>query len=482
MKSWQKIVFSLFCVVAVIYFLMMGIRIYIEKKIMSRLGTEGKIQYEDWRTRKLSFAPEDLEANPFQEKTIQAAGRFYKIWEEKKQEAVNLDGKYKMYKTKISGQKEMDQIPPAMETPTTTTKSQANQRAYNNIEDFYKDLPQFEALIAAFVEMVKQPDYEIDAVTSDSDPWMISNTGRQDYLLSLQIMSKMLQIKTSELVAEGKTPEAFAAAESIVRASKTHPFSVLIHRLIGISILSIGSSSWHQAVDHCSDGNLLRDTLKLQISLKPQKEMISDNVHLGVTDSIGQIRSAKRRGIETNIQGMTGKQISGEAMRVEAECLEKFTLPKLTDQTQKDNIQRMIKDFRTSASLFGGKPQNALGYGAKAISGIVTPVLFGIARPNFSEAVTREKVSLARFDLLILSTAWKIYTLEHNAEPEKPEALAPDLLPEIPRDPFAQDGRPYASKPRLYSVGPDGTDQEGDILYDPTNGAMSSGDIFYQEE
>ena len=172
MKPWQKILFALFCVVAVIYFLMMGIRIYIEKKIMSRLGTEGKIQYEDWRTRKLSFAPEEIEARPFQEKTLKAAATFYKIWDEKKQEAKNLNQKYKMYEAKMSGQNIQDTSHPPMDTSTTSTESQTNESSYDDIEDFYKDLPQFEDLITAFEEMVNQPDYEIDAITAEGDPWV----------------------------------------------------------------------------------------------------------------------------------------------------------------------------------------------------------------------------------------------------------------------------------------------------------------------
>jgi len=471
MKPWQKILFALFCVVAVIYFLMMGIRLYIEKKIMSRLGAEGKIQYEDWRTRKLSFAPEDIEAMPFQEKTLEAAERFYKIWDEKKEDARNLEQKYKMYKTKMSEKNDQD-------TSTTSSQSLAKEREYRNIEDFYEELPPFESLITAFEEMVNQPDYEIDVITAEGDPWGMAYTGRQDYFLSLQVLSRILEIKTSSLLSEGRTAEAFAAAETIIRASKSHPFSTLLHRLIGITILSNGSRAWHEIVAQCSDAILLRETLKQQLALKPKKDLIPEDGLVQVSDAIGQIRSAKRRGIETSIQGMTGREILGESMRVEAEFLEKFSLPKITDQKQKENIQEMINNMKTSSSLFGGKPRNLWAFGAKAVSSIASPILYNIARPNFLEAKTREKFSRARYDLLILSTAGKIYTLEHGAEPEKPEDLTPGLLPEIPGDPFAQDGKSYMSKPRLYSVGPDSIDQEATVLYDPTNGTVSSGDIF----
>ncbi|MBN1515013.1 hypothetical protein JXA32_00435 [Candidatus Sumerlaeota bacterium] len=54
-----------------------------------------------------------------------------------------------------------------------------------------------------------------------------------------------------------------------------------------------------------------------------------------------------------------------------------------------------------------------------------------------------------------------------------------DQLNEI-IDPF--DGQPLRRMPdgRFYSVGPDKTDQQGKILYNPSHGADSAGDIVSQ--
>jgi hypothetical protein len=485
MKPWQKAVFSIFCVIAVIYFLFLGIKVFVEKKVFSKMPPDVKKEYEVWQTKKLSFNPADLEAKPFQKQTIETAQTFSVIWREKKKEALELAQKYKTFQTQAPGGKVSIASSPPSDEITTSTQSQTNQGEYKTIEDFSGDLSQLDSLTSALETLVRMPDYEIDVLMLETDPMIMGpseNNDYHDYLFSLQTLSKILEIKISLLVREEKTAEAFSTAETIMLSAKTHKFSNLMHRLISISVLSNGSQSWHKAVAKCDDPDLLRKALKRQISLKPDPKLILQDIQLDVTDRIGIIRSARRKGINTDIQGMTGKEIMGESLRMEAELLEQVTLPKIKKETDKENIRKLIKDLKTSSALFGGKPRNARGYGAKALSRIVTPILFGIARPNFLEAVTREKVSLARFDLLILSTAWKIYTLEHGAEVEKPEDLVPDLLPEIPRDPFAQDGKPYASKPFLYSIGPDSADQEGDVLYDPTNGTISSGDIFFREE
>lgn len=65
-----------------------------------------------------------------------------------------------------------------------------------------------------------------------------------------------------------------------------------------------------------------------------------------------------------------------------------------------------------------------------------------------------------------IALALRLYQVEHGAWPADLAALAPDYLPEVPRDPFAEDGRaiaylPAARPPRLYCVGIDGVDDGG---------------------
>ena len=73
------------------------------------------------------------------------------------------------------------------------------------------------------------------------------------------------------------------------------------------------------------------------------------------------------------------------------------------------------------------------------------------------------------------------------------ERLTPRYIPYVPSDPFSQQeyqlrataGVSSATLEKkentfslYYSVGPDGKDQKGMLLYDPTNGAGSLGDIY----
>ncbi|MEM7394573.1 MAG: hypothetical protein AAF492_19740, partial [Verrucomicrobiota bacterium] len=85
-----------------------------------------------------------------------------------------------------------------------------------------------------------------------------------------------------------------------------------------------------------------------------------------------------------------------------------------------------------------------------------------------------------------LMFAIRIYTLEHEgALPESLELLTPDLLPEIPRDPFSKTGEPIQwvrdREPWfVYSVGPDGEDQKGASNYWFRSLAVGGTDILYE--
>lgn len=149
----------------------------------------------------------------------------------------------------------------------------------------------------------------------------------------------------------------------------------------------------------------------------------------------------------------------------------------------------------------------------------IISILAAIALPNFLEAQTRAKVSRAKNDMRALATALETYHADNRAYPQAalippPMRLRPLTTPvayisSLPNDPFNQRRfwRTYrygampldvASRWILASVGPDlypSTDPiefypgyqpglfcgqvEGFdyILYDPTNGTVSWGDV-----
>jgi hypothetical protein len=87
-------------------------------------------------------------------------------------------------------------------------------------------------------------------------------------------------------------------------------------------------------------------------------------------------------------------------------------------------------------------------------------------RPDYRQALQKFQRNHALLRCALVAVAAEQHRLEHGAWPASPARLVPTFLPELPVDPF--DGKPLRSK-RLpdgivvYSVGPDGVDDGGQV-------------------
>lgn len=152
---------------------------------------------------------------------------------------------------------------------------------------------------------------------------------------------------------------------------------------------------------------------------------------------------------------------------------------------------------------------SAGGCGTRLIELIVVvaivAILASIATPNFLEAQVRSKVSRSRADMRSMATAIESYYVDNNAFPPQADILwqgSVKYMASAFLDPYAEprgtpmryiSGRdafvrgvhvglvsPEANPDAMwlvYSIGPDTRDDGAMVLYDPTNGTVSSGDI-----
>lgn len=100
--------------------------------------------------------------------------------------------------------------------------------------------------------------------------------------------------------------------------------------------------------------------------------------------------------------------------------------------------------------------------------------------PNYSEATTRGLTGLAQLANLHTATSLRHFYLKHDSWPT--DGSSGELIPTPDIDPFSPKQSPLfilakGNDQIVYSIGPDLTDQQAMIEYDPTNGTTSSGDI-----
>jgi outer membrane lipoprotein-sorting protein len=142
----------------------------------------------------------------------------------------------------------------------------------------------------------------------------------------------------------------------------------------------------------------------------------------------------------------------------------------------------VVKDV-TDSSL--GAPSTA---GTQSVPASATPnAVAETIDPPQTKKFVEQSLAKVKADMRTLSVALEAYTIDWN---KCPPSLIPSLttpvayVTEVPIDPFTvEKKRPYNYRTvdpknwELWSIGPDGKDDQGGIWYDPAKGFVSPGDI-----
>ena len=104
-----------------------------------------------------------------------------------------------------------------------------------------------------------------------------------------------------------------------------------------------------------------------------------------------------------------------------------------------------------------------------------------ITRPTKGRALFNRARAQARLSLLATALASRAYKIEREEWPATLQVLVPGFLPSLPLDPFELDTplqfKSDAQGVRIYSIGPDGFDDDGLAIEGRTPEINSSGDI-----
>jgi len=101
---------------------------------------------------------------------------------------------------------------------------------------------------------------------------------------------------------------------------------------------------------------------------------------------------------------------------------------------------------------------------------------------RIEDAFVRTRAARVQAEVVRLRALVLAYQHDRGAFPETLEALVPDYVKQLPRDPFAEGPLSYRLTgriPQIYSYGPDRKDNYGSLPYNPANGVESEGDLYF---
>ncbi len=452
MKGWQKLVLILFIIFTIPFGLLYGIKIWGEHKVNKYFSEEQKTEMESFKTKKISvkkYKPiMPKRADTIEDLTKSLSDEYEAI------DGNNFFGKYQ--------------------------RNMSKDKKAKIEEEIFADIKKIEPLIEKFKALIDSPDYDLNFAYPKVDFSKLTGLPMPNYLF-MQNSVKGLILQAKWFWTQDRYEEAFINAEYIIRASYTDHYSRLISSLIGIGFYSWGAETWHELAMKCRDLNLLKNTFNRQKELMRDTGFLLKDISPQITDFIGSLKVAERFGIKTDFENKTGNQINAEYYKAEAEFLEKIVLPNIHNRQIENDVKSRIESYRMFCAISGGE---AIGLKPKLIK-IIGPFIrdhfFAGSMPNLLEAYTRDDAALTKYNLMLVETAKKIYELENKKEMENLSELVPDYLSEIPKDLFSENGTSLIYDKRIFSIGPDKNDTEGLFIYDPTNGTISPGDIYFPE-
>lgn len=455
-----KYILRTFFGIIILLGLFFGLTTLLEKWSRRKLSPAMQVSYIEWMRDPVNISVGDLEIEPFSDETVRNVRELMKIWEKHYDKALHLED---TISSEVYHFPEVTSLP---EWPEVIDK-----------------IGEMDELTSSFISLVNRPDYEIEVLSEMV--WETGNPYRSDApkFLMLQINGKMLRFQAWEQIRRGNYEEASEISENLIDAGKTHKYSTLVTRLISIYLVNMGVETWDDVVEQCDDPVLLKKSLDMLKRHFPREPVITDNINIGVSDQLGLIRLYKRVGVEApdDMEQHTGREIYGLAFKMGADYKENHLLPSVRDPGTKQNIESMIETDRAGAVELGARPESIKEFLLSLISRPAAPILYKIGMPNEKEANTRDDTATVKGNILLLETALKLYRLEKGHEPENIDVVVEEYLEEKPEDPFSQKKKSLKFKDgTIYSIGPDKIDQGAKLKYDPTNGTISPGDIFFR--
>jgi hypothetical protein len=322
-------------------------------------------------------------------------------------------------------------------------------------------LPQISQCDPAFAEMQSVIDAEYNIGPADFRP-----DRKIPNLLPYQIMGKLLAVKGMGMENQGNLDKAvnnylLAAQFGSVFAGKN---TTLIQKLIAIALEKMAYNPLKQFVlRHPEDVNNLKRIIATLDKAEQKRLPISESF-------LSEKRTIQYMAQNFQQYAKTDKQIA-------ALKLKESEIPRIIEESDKIYGYMITSYEMPYPQYMKEDPQSKLIEMLKAKE--VHP-LIAIAVPNFMEANVRNLTTATDNRLIRIMAAIELYHQDKQAYPSSLSELAPTYIAAVPKDYFSDSDFIYGTRDNsfyLYSVGPDMQDNQGQPLYDPTNGTTSAGDI-----
>jgi hypothetical protein len=288
--------------------------------------------------------------------------------------------------------------------------------------------------------------------------------------LSIHTLTRLMICQGKKFEAEGRPEKAIRNYIDIAKFGQSVGNNMLLGKLICMycemgAYKALAKLLVNRRLDTTDLVALLEETGKLEQRSQPLAAAFSQ-------EYLGFIHTIERTSNWTEITEFISRY--GVHKRVPRSLFLSFL--------QKEMIKSSTK-YWTEAIEYSKKPYpEAITFDIDAILNEMDELTRkGI--PDYFEVLTRDTFKKARARGVRIMAALELFKAQNSAYPSKVDQLDGILKP-VPLDPFTESNFKYeklGDSYRLYSGGPDMRDDFAHVVYDPTNGIQSPGDIIFRE-
>ena len=302
------------------------------------------------------------------------------------------------------------------------------------------------------------------------------------HLAQMRNFARLLSIEGHFLENEGKVKEALEAYLAIMPlGGHTAKGAILINGLVAIAIHRMGASA---IIECLQRHDVPADVLEWLGERLTESERFLPDRSLWIIGERAMARQIVDMPMDRSFGTMAGlREPKGQVWRsLLASRALRILMPDRTIRKDFDNFYGRLEE------IAGKRPWEAVSASRKTGErwpplGSVKDwnILAGMLLPALSKAQVEYVRQICDHDALSIHVALLRYRQKNGRYPERLERLVPDLLDDLPLDPFS--GEPFKYQRGgdgwiLYSVGADQDDDGGEMLRDYRTG----GDIVYRSE
>ncbi len=240
----------------------------------------------------------------------------------------------------------------------------------------------------------------------------------------------------------------------------------LIGKLVGIACEAIGRRPLYQVIPHLTAADCRRICKRYETLCQkhvPESETFTEEKYCGQESLLLIFRG-----------GLTASSLLGSTNGQSTSGLDALAQLYFLVHSKRSMMESYTSYMDQLAAL-SDKPWPM----AKTAPSIPTDPILSILEPSYSEANFKDiEASVTQNALCLTAIALQGYKMEHGSYPAALDKLIPTYLSRVPNDPFTANSqityRRSGSTFILYSIGPDGVDDGGKPIDDPSKATKTN--------